>query len=90
MLFKRLDNHTDYIVRKDLYFEQMLLFLTLYSSKIQRKCITFQKTIKQHNGFNTHHKILDISEDHVTLKTGVMMLKIQGCITEINYVLKYI
>ncbi len=26
-----------YIVRKDLYFEQMLLFLTLYSSKNQRK-----------------------------------------------------
>ncbi len=31
-----------------------------------------------------------ISEDHVTLKTGVMMLKIQLRITEINYMLKYI
>ncbi len=31
-----------------------------------------------------------ISEDHVTLKPGVMMLKIQRCITEINYILKYI
>ncbi len=31
-----------------------------------------------------------ISEDHVTLKTGVMMLKIQLRITEINYILKYI
>ncbi len=31
-----------------------------------------------------------ISEDHVTLKTGVMMLKIQLRITEINYSLKYI
>ncbi len=29
-----------------------------------------------------------ISEDHVTLKTGVMMLKIQRCITGINYTLK--
>ncbi len=28
-----------------------------------------------------------ISEDHVTLKTGVMMLKIQLCITEINYII---
>ncbi len=28
-----------------------------------------------------------ISEDHVTLKTGVMMLKIQLRITEINYIL---
>ncbi len=26
-----------------------------------------------------------ISEDHVTLKTAVMMLKIQRCVTEINY-----
>ncbi len=31
-----------------------------------------------------------ISEDHVTLKTGVMMLKMQLCITGINYILKYI
>ncbi len=30
-----------------------------------------------------------ISEDHVTLKTGVMMLRIQLRITEINYVVKY-
>jgi len=28
--------------------------------------------------------------DHVTLKTGVMMRKIQFCITGINYILKYI
>ncbi len=28
-----------------------------------------------------------ISEDHVTLKTGVMMLNIQLRITEINYTL---
>ncbi len=31
-----------------------------------------------------------ISEDHVTLKTGVMMLKIQLCFTGINSILKYI
>ncbi len=31
-----------------------------------------------------------ISEDHVTLKTGVMMLKIQLSFTGINYILKYI
>ncbi len=29
-------------------------------------------------------------KDHVTLKTGVMMLKIQLYITEINYILQYI
>ncbi len=34
--------------------------------------------------------IIMISEDHVTQKTGVMMLKIQLRITEINYILKYI
>ncbi len=26
----------------------------------------------------------------MTLKTGVMMLKIERCVTEINYILKYI
>ncbi len=31
-----------------------------------------------------------ISEDHVTLKIGVMMLKIQLYITGIKYILKYI
>ncbi len=31
-----------------------------------------------------------ISEDHVTLKTGGMMLKIQLRITEIHYILNYI
>ncbi len=31
-----------------------------------------------------------ISEDHVSLKTGVMNLKIQRCITEINIILQYI
>ncbi len=30
-----------------------------------------------------------ISEDHVTLKTGVMMLKIQLRITKIYYILTY-
>ncbi len=33
--------------------------------------------------------IIMISEDHVTLKTGVMMLKIQLRITEINYSLTH-
>ncbi len=34
--------------------------------------------------------ILEVSEDHVILKTALMMLKNQRCITEINYILKYI
>uniref|UniRef100_A0A8C1VFV3 Erythrocyte membrane protein band 4.1-like 3a n=1 Tax=Cyprinus carpio TaxID=7962 RepID=A0A8C1VFV3_CYPCA len=36
---------------------------------------------------SANHHIRMISEDHVTLKTGVMMLKIQLHITEINYTL---
>ncbi len=31
-----------------------------------------------------------ISEDHVTLKTAVMMLKIQRCIIRINFIFKSI
>ncbi len=31
-----------------------------------------------------------ITERHMTLKTRVMMLKIQLCITGINYIIKYI
>ncbi len=39
--------------------------------------------------WNLH--IIMISEDHVTLKTGVMMLKILfSLISEINYTLQYI
>ncbi len=37
---------------------------------------------------NNHIRM--ISEDHVTLKTGVMMLKIQLFIAEINDILQYI
>jgi len=29
-------------------------------------------------------------KDHVTLKTGVMVLKIQFCVTGINYIIHYI
>ncbi len=46
-----------YIVRKYLYFEQMLLFLNLYSSKLKKKVSHVPKNnMKQHNGFNTHNK----------------------------------
>jgi len=33
---------------------------------------------------------LDFLKDHATLKTGVVILKIQFSITGINYILKYI
>ncbi len=57
---------------------------------------SFHKNIRQHNCIlrnvywaeSLHIRM--ISEDHVTLKTGVMMMKIQLCRTEINYILKRI
>ncbi len=49
----------------------MLLFLTLIIRNVSG-------AVNQY--------IIMISEDHVTLKTGGMMLKIQLRITEINYI----
>ncbi len=43
-----------------------------------------------HNKWTANQYIIMISEDHVTLKTAVMMLKIQLRITEINYILQYV
>ncbi len=50
----------------------------------------FHKEIVQHDCFQNYNNqkcfhIIMISKDHVTLKTAVMMLKIQLCITEINH-----
>ncbi len=67
----------------------MLFFLTLFSSKTVHckiwKSITVLNIDKNVMFLEQH-----ISEDHVTLKTGSMMLKIQLCIIEINYILQYI
>ncbi len=73
----------------------MLFFLTLYSKK---KVSHFPKQLSSTNFselsqvstliINKH--IGMISEDHVTLKTGVMILKIQLCFTGINCMFKYI
>ncbi len=37
---------------------------------------------------SSNQHIRMISEDHVTLKTGVMMLEYSALITEINYILQ--
>ncbi len=42
------------------------------------------KTLKMCNNITV------LNKDHVTLKTGVMMLKIQLYFTGINYILQYI
>ncbi len=39
---------------------------------------------------NANQHIIMITEDHVTQKTGAMMLEIQFCITAIHYILQYI
>ncbi len=64
----------------------MLCKLIFYSSKNPEQN-AFHKNMKQHNYFNIDNNqkyllssnlhIIMISEDHVTLKTEVMMLKIQ-------------
>ncbi len=51
---------------------------------------SFHKNIFNIDNNQKYQHIRMISEDHVTLKTGVMMLKIQLRITEINYILTYI
>ncbi len=57
-------------------YEAAQLFLTLIINNIV--------------SWSSNQYIIMISEDHVTLKTGVMMQKIQLRITEINYILQYI
>ncbi len=61
------------------------------------KCIPYEAAqlfstliIIRNVSWAANQHIIMISEDHVTLKTGVMMLKIQLRITEINYILLYI
>ncbi len=71
----------------------MLFFLTLYSSKNQRKKYhMFQKQLSRTTVstllLNQHIRM--ISDNHVTLKTEVMRLKIQLSFTGINCILKYI
>ncbi len=71
----------------------MLYFLTLYSSKNKIKMYhMFQKQLSSTtvSTLIIYQHIIMISEDHVTLKTGVMLMKIQLCFTGINCILKYI
>ncbi len=60
-------------VSKDIYNISVHLWI------LKIKCISFHKNIVQHNVDNNQNflekHIIMISEDHVTLKTAVMMLK---------------
>ncbi len=66
----------------------MLFFWTFNSSKNPEKYYFWVPITDDNWAANQH--IIMISEDHVILKTALMMLKNQRCITEINYILKYI
>ncbi len=84
---------------KDVYNVTEFIFLNKYCSselyihqKILKKVHSFYKNIKQqnnqssiitYNNWAANQHIRMISEDHVTLKTEVM-------ITEINHILQYI
>ncbi len=60
----------------------------LWNLKVAWLFSTFKEIINVSWASKQHIRM--ISEDHVTLKTGVMIQKIQLCITGINYILKYI
>ncbi len=72
-----------FVLLKNIFF-----FFTFYSSNISEK--TFTILIISEMFLEQQISILEgFLKDHVTLKTGVMMLKIQLCSTEINYILIY-
>ncbi len=76
-----------YYVPKDFYFKQMP-FCSLKNYEAAQLFSTL--AIIRYVSWAANQNIGMISEDHLTLKTGVMMLKIQLCITGINYILTYI
>ncbi len=89
------DSKDIYNVTKEFYFKSMLFYL----SKDHKKWVSqkywaaqlFSTLIIIRNvSCAAIQYIIMISEDHVTLKTALMMLKIQLRITEINYSLTYI
>ncbi len=72
----------------------MLIFASFYSSNNSENIYSTVLNIDDNNKKNGFlSRIKKKSEwclkDHVTLKTGVMMLKIQLRITEINYILMF-
>ncbi len=69
----------------------MLLLAFFFNYLMNKKNHVPKNNMKQHNSFNTHKNqhITMISEGSCDTETGVMMLKIQRCVTEINSILKY-
>ncbi len=79
------DSKDIYNVTKYFYFKSVIFFWTFYSSKNPEKNQGSHKNIKlfsaliiiRNVSWATNQYIRMILKDHVTLKTGVMMLKIQ-------------
>ncbi len=88
-----------FIMSQNFYFKSMLFFWSFYSSKNPRKKnvawfpqkyeaarLFLRMIIIRNVSWAANQHIEWFLKDHVTLKTGVMMLKIQLYITGINYI----
>ncbi len=67
-----------FIFFTDIIYDEGIIIQCCYSTIANVALILYNRYI------DVNQYIIMISEDHVMLKTGVMMLKIQLCITEIN------
>jgi len=77
----------------DLFVHQRILknMYIIVSTKILSSTTVFNIDTNQKCFLSSKFIILEgFLKDRVTLKIGVMMLKIQLCIAEINYILIYI
>ncbi len=73
-----------------LFFWTTFIKVFWFTQKYEAAQLFTTLTIIINVSWAANQHIIMISEDHVTLKTGVMMLKIQLRITEINYILTHI
>jgi len=79
------DNEYIYIIKKKILIQINTVLLNdsiLY--------VILKKMIRWRNLSSNQHIRIIFFKDRVTLRTGVMMLKILLCVTRMNYILKYI
>ncbi len=87
ILFNRIDTYVNchilyfFLINTFYYIYLYFIILNFCLSVNPEKSVSiFHKDMEQHNCFyniDNNQKCFVISEDHVTLKTGVMMLEIQ-------------
>ncbi len=82
------------VLQKDLYNKTKNVFIKeSWKTKSPQKYKVahwYQLIIIRNVSWAANQNIEWFLKDHVTLKTGVMMLKIQLCVTELKYILKHI